>query len=335
MNRLVTFLTAFFLSAFSLQLMAQAPSWTQPVQYANPMGGDSGREAPAATVFPTASQSDIMMVYTSRTSSGNGNYYLESATSSDGLHYSSPSEVLVGGVPATALSNPALTVYNGFMYLAYNNTNGTQLLKSADGLSWFFVEQLPTGVPVNYSPSLAVLNSVLMIGLKQNVSSGVAGLVLCTYTTTAGATCSLNSSTGLNYGPNLLVYGTTLLINFAYQGNSHTLLYYTYFSGSGIDGPAQQVTGATTSAAPGSADDGEGTPYLAYRANDGGNGLYTVRLLENGDQIEWGTNYYSGYGIGGPPMMFGNVPNYVGKLFVLYAANDSSHFMYATSAQAN
>ena len=149
-----------------------------------------------------------------------------------------------------------------------------------------------------------------------------------------GSSCLLNSSTGLNYGPNLFTYGSILLINFAYQGDSHLLLYYTYANGA-IQGAAQQVTGATTSAAPGAADDGLGTPYIGYRANDGGNGFYSVRLLSSGGQIMWGTNYYSGLGIGGPPAMFGNLPNYQGRLYALYSANDSSHYMYATSAQAN
>ena len=287
------------------------------------MGGDSGREAPAATIFNGV----VYMVYTSRILASGTNYYMYEATSTDGINYSSPTEITNASGPVVASSDPSLAVYNGVLYLAYNNSSGANIVASTDGTSWGAVQLLPTGVTVDYSPSVATDGTTLYVGLKEHVASGVAPLVWCSYTISAGWSCMTNTSTGLNYGPNLTCYAGQIYVSFAYQGNSHALLYYTWQNG--YFSSVQSVTGATTSAAPGGAQFGSGLLYLGYRANDGGHGMYTTRLLGDGS---WDANYYSGYGIGGPPAMFIGLPGYTGTLFALYAANDSSHYMYATGA---
>ena len=311
---------------FSTPLLAQAPYWSSPVQYPYAMGGDSGRESPAATVFNGV----VYMVFTSRTVASGSNYYMYEATSADGIHYSTPTLINTASGYALASSNPSLTVYNNVLYLAYNSGGTTNLVSSTNGTTWGTIGQVPTGVTADYSPSIATDGSALYVGIREHVASGVAPLVLCNYTITPGWNCTTTTSTGSNYGPNLTAFGPTIYMSFAWQGNSHTLLYYTWSNGT--LSTLQTVTGATTSAAPGGAAVGGSNLYIGYRANDGGHGFYTTSTSGNGT---WTPNYYSGYGIGGPPAMFSGLPGSSGVVFALYAANDSSHYMYATGANMN
>ena len=310
-----------FLVVSSTSLVAQAPVWSSATQYPYAMGGDSGLEGPAATIFNNV----VYMVFTSRTPSPSGDYYMYEATSTDGVNYSAPVQINTLSGIAHASSNPSLAVYNNSLYLAYNNGSGANLVSSGDGTNWGTVQQLPTSVPVNSHPSLASDGQTLYVGLKESTTA--SGLVFCTYTVSSGASCVTNESTGMNYGPGLAVFGSQVFISFEWQGNNHTLLYYTWANGS--FSPLQTVTGATTSAAPGLTSANLRTLFIGYRANDGGHGLYTVGLLTNG---QWDTNYYSGYGIGGPPAMFSGLPGHLGAIYALYAANDSSHYMYAIGA---
>lgn len=310
------------LVSFSTSLVAQAPAWSQPVRYPYAMGGDSGLEGPSATVFNGV----VYMVFTSRTPSPSGDYYMYKATSSDGINYSSPTQINTQSGIAHASSNPSLAVYNSHLYLAYNNSVGTNLVSSPDGVNWGTVQQIPTGPPVNFSPSLATDGVTLYIGLKENTVA--SGLVLCMLTTTSGPSCVSNESTGLNYGPGLANYGGRVIYTaFEWQGNHHSILYYTWQNG--FFTTVQSVGSATTSAAPGLTATGLNLLYMGYRANDGGHGLYTTRMLTTGS---WDTSYYSGFGIGGPPAMLSGVPNHPNTLYALYAANDSTHYMYATGA---
>jgi hypothetical protein len=322
-----------FSAATATTLFSQTLTFSTPERDSTtPIGGESGRVGVGAANF----NNELWVAYGGLTSVDpkNDTYVYVAENSNGGINYGGKSQVVVSG-PDTVASdaNPALAVFNGNLYLAYNDAYGnSNFVVSSDGYNWGSqVYGCNPGGNYFYdaSPTLAVFGSYLYVGLRDHDTQA---MVICRIASNNSVTVTEYPSITLNFNPGLGVFNGSLYAAIESNANSHTIYFYTSPDGSNWT----LQTGASqdqSSTAPTLAVH-NGILYMGFRSNDSRD-LFFYKYSTDG--VNFTTAIRGNTAVEGNPMLLEATTltgsPYQGALY-LYWASDSSP-QYLCSDHAN
>ncbi len=220
---------------------SQTLSWSTPERdTTTPMGGESGRPGVGAANW----NGSLWVAYLgTSTVDQAGDFYVYTAYNSGGINFGNKSQVISGNPDQTvaALGNPSLLVYNGSLYLFYNDAYGNaNYIYTSDGVNWSEVYSINTGYFIDASQSAVVYNGLIYVGFRNHADYS---LILATINSSNNTGWTNYPSIGLNFNPGLAVFNNELYIALTTDANSHNMYYFTTTDGVNLTGP---FTGTAT-----------------------------------------------------------------------------------------
>ena len=320
-------------------LSAQTLTWSAPVNdLFVETTGLSGRDAPAAAVFPATGK--MYMAYTSTNSTGDadGDYYVYYGSNSGGSTAYEPVGYInpAGGVASTNL-NPALGVFNNQLYLAladYNPVNNFPPSYTAMNTAgqWGAVTGFPATAADSGSPvSMATDGIYLYMGYRDRYANT---LVLCRMNTSQVITCTnFPGTTTMGFSPGLVYDPANSSLYIAFQNlGSHNLNYYVSTDqGLTIGNLITTAAGDQTSTAP-SLTLHNGYIYMGFRSNDGAHNFLYKTTSNGGATWSNSSEASPSYSMNGNPVLVDgtgltNFPAYLYNIFI----QDGSPYYVETS----
>jgi hypothetical protein len=254
-----------------------------------------------------------------------GDFYVYTAYNTGGINFGNKSQVISGNRDQTvaASGNPSLLVYNGDLYLFYNDAYGNaNYVYTSDGINWSQVYSYAAGYFVDASQSAVVFNGLIYVGSRYHTDFSL----LLTSINSANSYTTVNyPSIGLNFNPGLAVFLNTLFIAFETDANSHNLYYYESTNGTALTGPLTGTATNQSSTAPTLAVFND-VLYLGFRSNDSSNNFLYMYSTDGGT---WSSSIEPHVGIGGNPELVvaeDLPPPYNGDIFFLWASESSPNF---------
>lgn len=308
---------------------SQTLSWATAVRDSStPVGGQSQRPGVGAVNW----NGSLWVAYlgTSKTDS-KGDLYVYTAYNSGGTTFSNKHQVITqnSGQTVGSISNPALTVYNGNLYLFYNDGYGDACyVYSSDGVTWSAVYTISNSYFFDASPSVTVFNDLIYVGLRNKTDHT---LILSTVNSSNSLTSTDYTDIKLQENPGLAVFNDTLYIAIEDYSNDHAIYYYTTRDGVTLSAANAGASSDQTSTAPTLAVHNN-VLYLGFRSNDGStNFLY--KYTTNG--VTWSSSIEPHFGISGNPTLINttNLSGNSGNIFLFYTSESSPTYLCSTSAQ--
>ncbi|MGO8758124.1 MAG: hypothetical protein ACLQG3_08370 [Terracidiphilus sp.] len=303
---------------------SQTLTWSTPERdTTTPMGGESGRPGVGAVNW----NGYLWVAYlgTSTVDSA-GDFSVYTAYNSGGINFGNKNQVTPGNSAQTvaALGNPSLVVYNGDLYLFYNDAYGeANYIYTSDGVNWSQVYTYAgLGYFIDASQSAAVYNGLIYVGFRNHADYS---LILATIDSSNDTSWTNFPSVTLNFNPGLAVFNDSLYIAIETDANSHNLYYYTTTGGTTLLGPYTGTATNQSSTAPTLAVFNN-VLYLGFRSNDSkDNFLY----MYSTDGVNWSSSIEPHVGIGGNPILAvaPDLPgSYNGDIFFFWASESSPNF---------
>lgn len=326
--------SSYFLTLFLTLLVAPATpyakaqflNWSAGTRYDNQIGGVPQRQGVGAAVFNNTlfvAYADPYLVDQFQ----NSTVYIMRST--NGIDFSPPERVVIYSISQYIVSSatPALAVFNGKLYIAWNTGQGSaNFASSSDGSTWDgFVEGYRTNV--DNSPSIASFNGVLYSGVRNAQDQT---LEFCRIFTDDTNYCVQWPNNRLGFNPGLGVFNGQLYIG--YQDiNTHDI-WFLYTADGNNFVTSGNATNDQTSTAPAFAVHNN-ILYLGFRTNDGDH-KFLYKYSYDGVNFSGGVDPH--YQMGGPSGLIDGsglaYSIYNGNLFNLFTSNDTSHNLYSTNA---
>ena len=232
-------------------------------------------------------------------------------------------------IGSTSLS-PSFAVFNGYLYMVYDDSGTLRMQRSADGYNWEGDTSLGSNFESNDHASLAVFNNTLYLAFTDTNDEVIVTPATTDSSSDLGLT--FDSTNSINPGGNTSLSGSTLAVYdgelylfFAADNNTRTVLYTTSSDGSTWSGSSILTTSsgnnATTGYSMGVAVDGDNllVSYIGYGNNDVNVATY------NG--TSWSNNEVGETSSAGP-----NLLSLGDTLYLFFTAdNDSNKILYITS----
>ncbi len=248
---------------------------------------------------------------------------------SDGVNFSPSTIVPVGGATGFSASNPALTVFNNQLYIAFvDQYNIPVYTSTSDGVT-FAALHAACSTTATASPGMVAYKNNLYMGYM--TASG-HNLALCNITPpqkNPAPYATVYSNISLGDSPSLAVFNNTLYI--AYRNDSGNHYLYLATSTDGINLTLSNAANSShTSTAPSIAIH-NGILYIMFRQNSSGDHLYYTYST---DGVNFSGPIYVGITMGGPPSAttatFNCCSTLNGNLFVVFRQNDTGHYLFTT-----
>jgi|ERR1700677_4647559 hypothetical protein len=310
-----------FLAFSTASGSSQTLTWAAGVRDSTtPIGGQSQRVGVGAVSW----NSDLWVAYTGTTSvDGKGDAYVYTAHNTGGTTFGNKAQVVVPAPQvAAAISNPALLVFAGDLYLFYNDGYGNAYYTyTPNGTSWSAPYPLATGFSVDASPSAAVLDSKIYVGLE-NSASGT--LLISSFNSLNEVTVVSYPSIGLLENPGLAVYNDVLYIAIESTLSSHAIYYYTTSDGVTLSAANAGAASDQTSTAP-TLSVFNNVLYLGFRSNDASDN-FLYKYTTNG--TTWSSSIEPHFGIAGDPTL----TTYNGEIYVFWGSQSSPNYLCLSSA---
>lgn len=295
------------LTIFALAELPVFPqSWTSPVNDSGiyNTGGTGQRNGVAVTVF----NNEVWAAYTTSNDCSGGNCTIEIGNNGGGSYLGFttariPTSYFPGGY-AVASSNPSLTSADGYLILAFRDSDGTQyLMDSTDGVNWSSPQSINPGAPTIYQPSLAYDPNhpgLIYIAYMQQTSPYTP--IFCTdelgNLSSYGCTFEYNLQP-LNFNPSIVFWNGILYMAYEDRASDHCLRYYTSDASLQTFTPWNNTCSEQTSTAPFLAVH-NGDLFVAFRTNDSSQ---KFTALESTDGVNLGNRQQPGFSMDGPPSL--------------------------------
>ena len=286
------------------------------------MGGESGRPGVGAANW----NGSLWVAYLgTSTVDQAGDFYVYTAYNSGGINFGNKSQVISGNPDQTvaALGNPSLLVYNGSLYLFYNDAYGNaNYIYTSDGVNWSEVYSINTGYFIDASQSAVVYNGLIYVGFRNHADYS---LILATINSSNNTGWTNYPSIGLNFNPGLAVFNNELYIALTTDANSHNMYYFTTTDGVNLTGPFTGTATNQSSTAPSLAVFNN-VLYLGFRSNNSKDNFW---YMYSTDGVNWSSSINANVGIGGNPILAvaPNLPGpYNGDIFFFWASESSPDF---------
>lgn len=234
------------------------------------------------------------------------------------------------------MTNPALAVVNGSLYIAFTNySNTTYLLSTTDGITWSKPYELAPeisttrGVSLTTNPNGA---NLLYVGLMNG--SSYTPIVCDVYPNTTDLSSStqdcqnLTNLNQMNFPPGMAIFNGMLYLIYQYRSDSHCVYGYAGYPSSSSytawnpNGCNQQTSTQTSVAVYNNYLD------IAFGTNDG-NRQFLMLLSPDGSTLPYSQERSEG--MNGPPNLLPVINSSTGSFVYLvnfYVWNSQIRYMY-------
>jgi hypothetical protein len=302
-------------------------SWTVDIldhYTTNVTGQDTGQPGIASAFF----NNEVWVAYLDSTTCVGNECNIQLGNNGGGwLNFINKSYITINSTVITANANPALSVYNGVMYLAYTGaSNSNYVIATADGQHWTQPLQVAAGFSTWYSPSIAAgpNSPYVFLGFMSGTTKTpiICTVLYAANALTLNACNNLTTMPTINYNPSLVFWGDYLYIGYSassgnclsfYRGNADSIAAATASNINQVAGawnPWTTNCAVQTNATPSLAVFQNGSLYIGYRANNNGKDFSVASVTTQGVATEEVMNY----GMQGPASL----------LWVTYSAPDTT-----------